>query len=241
MTEGEFLKAAFAGNNEEVETYLAFGGNIDVTAKNGMTALMAAIWNGGRIDTVRLLLKHAPDLTIRQPTSDWRAMTFAAVNGHADILQILFDHGDRIEAQDWKALAFAVQYRNIGTVEILLRNGADINGRDDRGRTPLMRAAANSDTPMLALLLEHGAETDLTDESGKTALIHAAAKANVENVRLLLRHGADTNILDAAGESALDTAIGRRRTKIIELLSNPRQVVNEGSLPAMASSHSSIE
>jgi len=227
MTEGEFLKAAFAGNNEEIEIYLASGGNIDATAKNGMTALMAAIWNGGRTDTVRLLLRYDPDLTIRQPSSDWRALTFAAVNGHTEILQTLFDHGDRVEEEDWKALAFAVQYRSMETVGLLLENGADIDGRDDRGRTPLMRAAANSDTPMLALLLEHGAGLDLIDEEGKTALIHASAKANLENVQLLLEYGADPEIRDSSGESAIDVATARRRTKMVALLSTHKTSVEQ--------------
>ena len=50
-----------------------------------------------------------------------------------------------------------------------LRRGAPINGRDVRGRTPLMIAAILGKSDVCKILLSEGADTELTDSEGKTA------------------------------------------------------------------------
>lgn len=217
MTPEDYLKAAFNGDLDSVRRYVEAGEDINVTNKAGMSALMLAIWQDGHRNIVDYLLERNMDLTIRQQSSDWRALTFAAVNNHPEILQQLFQHGDTLDedAGDWKALHFAVQYRSIGTVPILIAHGADVNYRDEEGRTALMRAAKNSDTAMMDILLEGGADVNLADDAGMTALMYAAQKANIENVHKLIERGADIDARNRAGESARDIAQGKKRPKIV--------------------------
>lgn len=55
--------------------------------------------------------------------------------------------------------------------QLLIRHNADPNAQDDTGRTPLMRAAEDSDsTLMINILLYAGALPNLQDSKGKTAL-----------------------------------------------------------------------
>lgn len=220
VNEHDFLKGAFGGDLAVVRAYLDDGGDPDLRGKRGQTALMLAIWGARSFDVARLLVERGADVTIREEKSGWRALTYAAVNGCADILQLLFDSGDALAADgtDWKALLYAVQYRNAATAVMLLERGAAVDMRDERGMTSLMRAAKNSDAAALALLLKYGADVSLADEAGMTALMYASGKANVENVTLLLEHGASAAARNNAGESALDIARAGRRNKVAAAL-----------------------
>jgi ankyrin repeat protein len=215
ITEQEFRKAAFGGDPATVKLYVEQGGAINGVNAKGMSPLMLAAW-GGHGDIVRLLLEHGADMSIRQGSSGWRALTYAAVNGFEDALAALLGHGDTFDpVVDWKALLFAVEYRNTTTARMLIEHGADPNLRDEEGLTPLMRAARKSDPVGVAMLLEHGADPNLADGQGLTALMYAAGKANVENIRALLDAGADPAARSHAGETALIVADGARRTKIV--------------------------
>lgn len=213
MSEQEFLRAAFDGDLTVLRAYAEAGGDVNVTNRHGMSALMLAIWNGRAPKVVEYLVRVGVDLRLRQSSSDWRALTFAAVNGHRELLELLLASGDRVErdGSDWKALAFAIQYRNSATAEILLAHGAPVDARDDEGRTPLMRAARNSDPVALELLLRHGADVAAADAEGNTALHIASGKANLDNIRTLIEHGADPFAINAASETPVD--IARRRGK----------------------------
>lgn len=217
MSSQDYLKAALDGDLDGVQRYVEAGEDINTINKAGMSALMLAIWQGGHRSVVDYLLERKIDLNIRQSSSGWRAMTFAAVNHHPEILHTLFEHGDSLdeEAGDWKAIHFAVQYRSTETIRILIANGADVNYRDDEGKTPLMRAAKNSDNVILDILLEGGADVNLADEAGMTALMYAAQKANIENIHRLIQCGADIDARNRAGESARDIAQGKKRPKIV--------------------------
>lgn len=220
ISEQEFLQGAFKGNVEVVREYLQSGGDPNVRGKRGQTALMLSIWGGRSYDIAKLLVDHGADLTPREESTGWRALTYAAVNGHADILQLFFDHGDTIasDGSDWKALLYAIQYRNPITAEILLEHGIGVDLRDEEEMTSLMRAAKNSDAISVRMLLDRGANPNLVDANGMTPLMHAAGKANVENIQLLLERGADPLATNNAGQSALDIAREKKKTKIAAAL-----------------------
>ena len=214
MTQQDFFKAAFDGDLAAVRSYIEDGGDVNTVNKRGMSALMIAVWTNNNPDLIAYLLEQNIDLGIREPASGWRALTYAGVNGNTDVLRRLFDHGDTLDepAGDWKTFMFAVQYRNAATAQILLDHGADVNGRDEYGKTALMRAASNSDTAMIAMLLDRGADVNIADNTGTTALMYAAHKAKAENIRLLLAHGADSSKRNNAGATASDIAeeIGKK-------------------------------
>lgn len=81
-------------------------------------------------------------------------------------------------------------YGRAETVLALLANGADLNVRDEAGRTPLHHAALSIEPAVAAMLLDAGAEVDAVDNEGYTPLGHACAAGNGALVALLLERRA---------------------------------------------------
>jgi Ankyrin repeats (3 copies) len=75
-------------------------------------------------------------------------------------------------------------------VAAFLAKGADVNARDERGRTALHWAVARRVPECVAQLIAAGAGLDVADRDGKTALQLAQAKNLAEIAALLLQAGA---------------------------------------------------
>jgi ankyrin repeat protein len=107
------------------------------------------------------------------------------------------------------ALLAAVEEDSEEKALAALNRGADVNARDQYGRTALMRAREN----MARLLLKRGANVHLRDKYGATALFHASS----EKIELLLEHGADVNAKESTQNQTL-LAMGKteagERTKV---------------------------
>lgn len=66
-----------------------------------------------------------------------------------------------------------------------------MDAQDDKGSTPLMRAAVAGRIDNMRALVVSGADVDLSDAQGRIAIYWACAKGNGEAVKLLLGAGAD--------------------------------------------------
>ena len=100
----------------------------------------------------------------------------------------------------------SVKAGSTAEVHKLLDGGANVESRNESGRTPLMLAALKSNAEMVKLLLEHGADVNAVDSSGMTALMWAAFGGSAESVRLLIDKGAKIDTKDQSGKTALDWA-----------------------------------
>lgn len=74
-----------------------------------------------------------------------------------------------------------------------LAAGADPNPFDDEGLTPLMVAAREGHSALVALLMEAGADPILTNALGETALVLAATYGHADSVRLLWDSGSQAD------------------------------------------------
>ncbi len=98
----------------------------------------------------------------------------------------------------------ALMLTNTGTqTELLINVGANVNARDNDGKTPLMYAAERGDYKSLQLLLEAGAEINAVDNYGNSALIYAANSGNKKTLETLGNAGIDPNIANKRGRTAL--------------------------------------
>jgi ankyrin repeat protein len=169
---------------------------------------------------------------------------YASQHGHIDCIMTLIDRGANINAGSlygWRPLQRASLYGHHKAVRILLDhkenehrtrsmfifprrdNGADLNVRDDWGRTPL-HSASNKDCEYIPqegsihdvnndhnrhpecirTLLEYGANINATDRDGFTPL-HVAL--NKECITTLIENGANVNGKDNCGRTPLHVAL----------------------------------
>jgi ankyrin repeat protein len=123
-----------------------------------------------------------------------------------------------------------------------LDNGANINTRDNTGRTALSYAAADSfyhntgRNEIIEFLLENGANVNLQDNNGNSALIWAITYSNLEFARILLENGANPNMPDyQLDETPLHLAVQIPYIDMVELLlengANPHQLNIAGDTP----------
>lgn len=89
------------------------------------------------------------------------------------------------------ALLQAARMGHADTVRNLLAGGgADVNGRDERGNTPLIEAARAGHDDVVQALLVARADVSAKNDEGQTALALAARGGHDEIVRLLRQAGA---------------------------------------------------
>jgi ankyrin repeat protein len=100
----------------------------------------------------------------------------------------------------------------------LLTTGADVNSKDDHGRSALMKAAKYGHKGVVELLIQLGADIHARDNRGTNAVYWAAEKAHNGVVELLIRHGADVDAIDDRGWSALDHARATQNKTLTAIL-----------------------
>ena len=168
----------------------------------------------------------------------------AARGGNYLRVSVLLGEGAETDGTDenegMTALLLAAKYGHLRVAKILVEAGANIEAeseafgdewaiRSEKGRTPLIWAAAGRDCPrmqerMCRFLLDKGAEVNARNFSGRTALQEAAMSASFPNtdphatMELLLQRGAYVNAYDITGWTALTECGLYGKLKLAELL-----------------------
>ena len=101
---------------------------------------------------------------------------------------------------------------------VLLNQGADVNTKDNLGRTPLHYAAEKNASATAEMLLKQGADANAKDKDGFTPL-HFTAVANASaTAEVLLKRGADANAKDKDGFTPLHFTAVANASATAELL-----------------------
>ena len=83
---------------------------------------------------------------------------------------------------------------DVGFVRFLLESGADVEAKDELGRTPLGVAAESSENPELILmLLKAGADVEVKDDDGELPLDLAPKNKALQGTEALKALEAATN------------------------------------------------
>jgi ankyrin repeat protein len=104
--------------------------------------------------------------------------------------------------------------------ESLLERGAQIDLRDDMGRSLVSKLVLGNRVPLdfVKFVLEKGADVDLLDGEGRSALTWASRNGENEVVKLVLDYGAQVDLQDDKGQFALMHATQCKNIAIIYLL-----------------------
>jgi len=161
-----------------------------------------------------------------------------------ECVKVLLAAGADIHATDnrgWGVLHCSAWLKEPGELIKLLLDHAtargrplNINARDKKGRTPLMRAAKRVEPAVVKALLAAGADVTAVDSQGLTAL-HFVGRADVDQsdfeqvYQLLISAGGDVFALDNDSDTPLQLALEQHAE-------NPEvvQVMQAGSAGAQA-------
>ena len=109
-------------------------------------------------------------------------------------------------------------FKDIEAVKQHLAAGADVNVKDESGRTALLQAALFGRKEITELLIAAGADVNAKDDWGMTPLHEATREGHKEITDLLLTNGADVNAKDGSGRTPLDWAIPYNHKETVDLL-----------------------
>ncbi len=202
-------------------------------ARKGDARVMMALLQHGldpdRAQSSQLLDYFTAHIATKEDTRP--LIIIAAVNGHADIIDVLLTaHGDpdlRDEAGR-TALYWAASQGFSSSVDVLLAHDADPNLKNSVGKTALMAAAQSGYIKVVDLLLQYHVDINAIEDDERSddenstrmsALSYAARGGHIRIVRMLLTHGADIFLKNSNGETAIDIARKNGFGEIIKLLS----------------------
>ena len=137
------MYAALGGDPAVTRALLESGATVNLSSRNGWTALMVAVAKG-RGEVAQLLLAGGADVNAPD-IYQWTPLIRAAHQGRLGLVELLLAQPDvDVNAQDDQGFsglhhAAAKNYRQIA--ERLIAHGADVGCRDQRGRTPQQVAA----------------------------------------------------------------------------------------------------
>ena len=134
------------------------------------------------------------------------------------LLSVQFSLPADAGGRDDLRLLTGARNKNIRLVEMALAAGANIEARDEIGRTSLMWTAFHGASAMVTYLIAQGADVDARDGRGRTGLMWAALAGRGEVVSILLRSGGDATLVDGEGKAAADYAIKENHQRLAEEL-----------------------
>ncbi|XP_006635308.1 cyclin-dependent kinase 4 inhibitor C [Lepisosteus oculatus] len=115
-------------------------------------------------------------------------------------------------------LASASARGDLTEVEMLLQTGANVNERNEFGRTALQVMKLGN--PSIAqVLLRANADPNVRDPLGGLTVTHDTARDGYEDtLRVLVEHGADVNIQDTEGNLPLHLAAREGNLDVVKFL-----------------------
>lgn len=123
------------------------------------------------------------------------------------------------QSDGYTSLYLAASRGHNGVAKLLLRSGADIDSKDDAGRTALQIAMANGNISVERVILEHEVQKISPRRvPGSTVLQLAVALGRLDLAQDLLAKGCDPNESDMEGYTALHSVAYFGRTTMIEPL-----------------------
>lgn len=173
--------AAIDQNVKVVNYLLDKGAEVDAKSNEEHTPLQLAATRNPDVGVVAALIQAGADVNVKANTG-CNSLHYAAMSGFGQVERI----------------------------ELLLKNKADLESRENGGKTPLMWAVSSEKNfPVVKCLVEQGADLKTKDNFGNS-LLHEAVWMNKESdvvVKYLVERGADINAKNDQGKTPLEFAL----------------------------------
>lgn len=168
------MTASKEGNDWEIRSLLKSKADVNITDKDGWTALMYAVRYQNNLDLINCLLQAGANPDIKNKYGSSALQIAAGYTSNPDILKKLTSISKASADDMFKAFIMAItsnttnSLTQVSKLNVFLSYGVPIN-RFYEGRTPLMYAAEYSaSTEVIKLLLDNGAAKNLRTPDGKT-------------------------------------------------------------------------
>jgi ankyrin repeat protein len=183
---GELLQAVQNGEVDIVQAYLEAGGDVNRRFDGGKTLLIVAVeWS--RFEVAQYLMENNADPEVRDE-QELSAFDHAGENKRMQaILNKQWDFFNELV----KRLFKAVEEENSTELKEVLELGADINARDEVGRTVLIWAVELRKSRIVKRLIRYEEiDVNAVDDEGRSALSIAKANGDSRIVKWLEVKGA---------------------------------------------------
>ncbi len=156
----ELFNAVTAGDLAKTHSLLRNGADLNCRNDEGMTLLMRAA-GLGKLDIVEVLLQMGANVQ-EKDAQGWTALMKALFNhelnrGFPEVVSALITAGAEVETgigYGVRPLMLAAGYGEAGVIEVLLAAGADVNAKNEGGRTARMMAEAKDYVEVINLLYQ---------------------------------------------------------------------------------------
>ncbi len=179
------MRAAMNGNEWEINLLIKSGADVNLTDKDGWTALMYAVRYSEALECVESLLDAGADVTIKNNYGSSALLLASCYNGNPKILTKLLDKYKSSDLEVLKALVLLLSEQNISErqqlikLQLFMDKAMPINVLYE-GKTPLIYAAQyGNSTKVIQKLLDNQASVTLRSTEGKTAFDYAIKNKNL--------------------------------------------------------------
>ena len=116
----------------------------------------------------------------------------------------------------------AVNNADLPAVKAALAKGANVNAKDENGRSLLLIATNNEQRDLAELLVKHGADVNLQAPNLDSPFLYAGATGQTELVLLYLANGAKFDVFNRYNGTALIPACERGHVETVRVLANTK-------------------
>ena len=156
------LCAVLQKHSDVVEVFIGAGADIEVKDDDGRSPLLCASVEG-HLDILKMLVKAGAGVCVTDNEGD-TCLTLAASFGHTETVRTLLCMPEvdvnHQGMNNQTALHSAVDEGHPDVVQLLIDAGADIEVKDEVGRSPLLCASVEGHLDIVKMLVEAGAGTD---------------------------------------------------------------------------------
>jgi ankyrin repeat protein len=198
------------------------GADLITWNKFGVPPLYAASFNG-HLSVVEFLVK-SPKVDINaKDHEDRTALWVALLEGHADVVKLLVEHGADLMAHNKlnaSPLVIASLYNHLSLAEFLVELPMiDVNAKDPEDTTALWTAASRGYLDVAKLLVENGADLMASTKDGASPLWAASINGHLQVVKFLVKlPKVDINARDHGDRTALWVAASNGYLDVVKML-----------------------
>eukprot|EP00968_Pinguiococcus_pyrenoidosus_P023081 scaffold3537_cov256-Pinguiococcus_pyrenoidosus.AAC.8 len=196
------LAAASKCRAEAITALVAAGVNLNAKDQKKQTALihLAKSKKRSSVAAMQALLEAGADTSIA-PVDDMSPLQITSKDGNVEKTRLLLDHGadPNLMHGSQHAIHLAAKKKKTEVVKMLIEAGADLNEKDDTGKTALFYAADTNNKDVSA----HAGRAS----SHGSRRVNGSSCCSPQAVKALLKGGASISIR-CNGQVALDVASG---------------------------------